>query len=156
MDYNVTIREVVAEQLASVRDTYPMARLPEAMPGEFGRVMAALVAEGIQPAGGAVAIYHGWTEDAVDVEIGFTIRGVFFPQDPHGRVKASRIPGGRALSTLHMGPYSGLVAAYEAVQNYAAANGLELAGNMWERYLTDPAVEPDLSKHVTEIYWPIG
>jgi effector-binding domain-containing protein len=55
-----------------------------------------------------------------------------------------------------MGPYSGLVAAYEAVQNYAAANGLELAGNMWERYLTDPAVEPDLSKHVTEIYWPIG
>jgi hypothetical protein len=27
---------------------------------------------------------------------------------------------------------------------------------MWERYLTDLATEPDLTKHVTELFWPLS
>jgi len=38
---------------------------------------------------------------------------------------------------------------------YAKANDLTLADTMWERYLTGPA-EPDLSKHVTEAFWPLA
>ncbi len=38
---------------------------------------------------------------------------------------------------------------------YAKANDLTLADTMWERYLTGPA-EPDLSKHVTEVFWPLA
>ena len=33
--------------------------------------------------------------------------------------------------------------------------GLVLGNVMWERYLTDPSAEPDVSKHVTEAYWPV-
>ena len=156
MDYDVTLKEVATEHLASVRGTYPMAQLPEVMQAEFARVMSELVAEGVQPSGGAVTIYHGWTGDTVDAEIGFTIRGVFFPRNPKGPVKASRTPGGKVLFTVHVGHYVELEAAYKAIQSYAKANRLELADVMWERYLTDPATEPDLSKHVTEVYWPVA
>ncbi|OFW57219.1 MAG: hypothetical protein A2133_06855 [Actinobacteria bacterium RBG_16_64_13] len=156
MDYEVAVRNVAPEHTASVRGTYPMAQLAEVMPKEFGRVMAALTAEGIPPSGGAVAIYHGWNEETVDVELAITIRGVFFPQDLRRGVKASRVPGGKVVFTEHIGPYDQIAAAYGAIQAYAKANGLDLAETMWERYLTDPAVEPDLSKHVTEVYWPLA
>lgn len=164
MDYEVVVREIPPEHLASVRGTYPISQLPEVMPREFDRIMGALRAEGVQPAGGAVAIYHGWTEDTVDVEIAFTIRGVFFPQDvrrgskhhPQGAVQASMVPGGKVLSTRHVGPYDQIAAAYGAIQAYARANDLKLADKMWEKYLTDPAKEPDIGKHVTEVFWPLA
>jgi effector-binding domain-containing protein len=39
---------------------------------------------------------------------------------------------------------------------YADANDLGLGHTMWERYMTDPAVETDPNKYVTEIYWLIA
>lgn len=164
MDYEVAMREVPPEHLASVRGTYPISQLPAVMPKEFGRIMRALRAEGVQPAGGAVAIYHSWSEDTVDVEIAFAIKGVFFPQDvrrgakhhPQGSVRPSMIPGGRVLYTRHVGPYDQIAAAYGAIQAYARTNDLKLADRMWEKYLTDPATEPDLGKHVAEVFWPLA
>ena len=123
MDYDVVVKEVPPEHAASVRGTHPIAQMAEVMPKEFGRVMAALTAEGVQPSGGAVAIYHGWTEETVDVEIAFTIHGVFFPRDlKKGSVKASRVPGGKVAFTVHVGPYEQIAAAYAAIQAYARAN----------------------------------
>jgi len=156
MDYRITIKELGPEHTASVRGMYPIAQLPEIMAREFGHIATVLAAEGVAPAGGVLAIYHGWTEDTVDVEIAFTIHGVYFPRDPHGEVQPSRVPGGKAVFTVHVGPYDRLAEAYEAIQEYAKANGLKLAGVMWERYLTGPAEEPDLSMHVTEVYWPLA
>lgn len=156
MDYEITTREVSPEHTASVRGTYPIAELPQVMGREFGRVMDALAAEGIRPAGGALAIYHGWTGDTVDVEIALTVPGVFFPQERKGAVRASRVPGGKVAHTVHVGPYDQLAGAYSAIQEYASEHGLQLAGMMWERYLTGPAEEPDQSKHVTEIFWPLA
>ena len=155
MEYDVIIKEIAPEHLASTRGTYPIAQLPEVMGREFGRIMGALQAEGIQPSGGVLAVYHGWTEETVDVELAATIRGVFFPQDAKRGVKPSMVPGGKVLFTVHVGHYDQIAAAYEAMQEHARVNGLELADMMWERYLTDPAVEPDLNKHVTEVYWPL-
>jgi effector-binding domain-containing protein len=156
MEYDVTLREVASEHLASVRGTYPTARLPEVIPAELARVMSELTAEGIQPSGAAIAIYHGWTGDMIDAEIGFTIRGVFFPRDPKGPIRASRTPAGKVLFTVHVGRYADLEAAYKAIRAYAEVNRLELAGVMWERYLSDPVSEPDPDRHVTEVYWPVA
>ncbi len=153
MDYEVNVKEVAQEHLAGIRGVYRISELPEVMGREFGRIMAALNAEGVEPAGGAVAIYHGWTEDTADVEIGFTTHGVFFPRDG---VRPGRVPGGKVVHTVHVGPYDQIEAAYGAIQQYAEANRLTLGDMMWERYLTDPAVEPDLSKHVTEVFWPLA
>ncbi len=49
-----------------------------------------------------------------------------------------------------------IAAAYYAIQQHATANDVTLANTMWERYLTDPAVEPDLSRHATEVFWPLA
>jgi effector-binding domain-containing protein len=153
MAYEVTIAEMTPEPVAGVRGTYRIADLAEVMGREFGRIMVAIAAQGARPAGSALTIYHGWTEDEVDAEIAFTIEGDFVPQED---VKPGTLPGGRVATTVHVGPYDQLGEAYEAIQRHAEANGLALAELMWERYLTDPAVEPDLNKHVTEVFWPLA
>jgi effector-binding domain-containing protein len=150
--YEVEIKDPAPMRLAGVRGTYGIAELGEVMGREFGRIMAALTAQGVHPSGGAVTVYHGWTEDTVDAEIAFTVDGEFAAE---GDVRPSTLSGGKAAFTIHVGPYDQIGAAYGAIQEYAKANGLNLAGMMWERYLTGPE-EPDLSKHVTEVFWPLA
>jgi len=153
MPYEVVLKEVAPQFLAGVRRTSPVSELGEIMPRGFSRIMSIITKQGLQPTGGAVAIYHGWTQDAVDVEIGFTVATAPSPEEG---VAPGRLPGGRVLFTTHVGPYRDIEPAYRAIQEYADRNGLVLGDLMWEQYLTDPAVEPDPSRHVTEVYWPLG
>jgi effector-binding domain-containing protein len=153
MAYEVEIKELASEQLASTRGWYPLSDLAQVMGAQFGRIIAAITAQGLQPAGPPVAIYHAWTEEKVDVELGFPASGEF--NEAQG-IKPSSIPGGRVAFTVHVGPYDTIELAYKAMQEYAEAHGLVMSPLMWERYLTDPDKEPDLNKHVTHAYWPLS
>jgi effector-binding domain-containing protein len=153
MPYEVTAKELEPEKLAAVRGVFQVGEIGQAMAGAFGRIMAALSAQGIYPAGPPVAVYHSWTDTSVDTEIAFPVSGDFVEREG---VMASELPGERALSTVYVGPYDQMHAAYEVIKQYAGENGLELGKVMWERYFTDPHLEPDLSKHVTHIYWPLA
>ena len=152
MAYQVESRELTPELLASVIVECPMADLPRVMPESFGRVWEVITAQGVRPTGGAVALYHKYGEDSVRVEIGFTVATEIRADQG---VSPSRLPGGLVLTTAHVGRYEEIGPAYQAIQVHAANSGLVLTESMWEVYLTDPVVEPDLSKHVTEIYWPV-
>jgi effector-binding domain-containing protein len=149
--YEVEIRDAAPMRLAGVRGTYRVAELGDVMGREFGRIMAALTAQGVRPSGGALTVYHGCTEDTVDAEIAFIVDGDFAAE---GDVRPSTLSGGKAAFTTHVGPYDQIAAAYGAIQEYAKTNGLSLAAMMWECYLTGPE-EPDLRKHVTEVFWPL-
>jgi len=151
--YEVMVEDLAPERLASVAAERPVAELPEFISASFGLVMTVIQDQGLRTTGGAVAVYHSWTQDSVEVEVGFTVDAEVRSEQGVG---PSRLPGGRALKAVHVGLYEDVAPAYDAIQQHAARNGLELAGMMWERYLSDPVEEPDLSKHVTEIYWPVA
>jgi len=51
-----------------------------------------------------------------------------------GDVVLSATPPGAVASVRHMGPYSGLGAAHEAVRGWCRANDHNLAGPNWEIY----------------------
>jgi effector-binding domain-containing protein len=154
MEYELSVKEVAAEHIVSVRGRYRIAQLQLVVARELARVVSALLAQGLRPSGGALAIYHGWTDDAVDVELGYPADGAF--SAPGSGVVESTLPGGKVLFGVHVGPYTGIGKAYEAMMAYAEANHLVLSDTMWERYVTDPACEPDESKYVTEIGWPLA
>lgn len=152
MDYEITVRELEPEVLASVRVTAHMDEMGQVMGREFSRVIGVLNRQGLSPVGGAVAVYHSFTPESADMELGFPVAGQVKEEEG---VAPGLLPGGRAAFTVYVGPYDQIEPAYRAIQKYAEENGLELQPVMWEKYLTDPEVEPDLSKHVTEIYWPL-
>jgi effector-binding domain-containing protein len=154
MAYDVSVKEIAPERIVSARGRYRMAQLSLVVPRELARVVTALLAQKAEPTGGAVARYHGWNDESVDVELGYPARGDFVSVE--GGVAESLLPGGKVVFTTHVGAYDQIAEGYKAVMDYAEANSIGLADTMWERYVTDPSCEPDASKYVTEIYWPLA
>jgi len=71
------------------------------------------------------------------------------------KYKIAQTPGGKALKAVHMGAYDKMMPVYEDLDRYVANKKLEMNGAPWEVYVTDPTVEKDTAKWITEIYYPV-
>jgi AraC family transcriptional regulator len=70
-------------------------------------------------------------------------------------IEALTIPAGRAVVTIHHGPYDTLSESYEEIEKWMRDQGLSAAGAPWETYLTDPGEHPDPATWQTEIVQPV-
>lgn len=147
----IEIRVVQARQTASVRDTVPQDDVTQALGRAFQVVREALAKQGVQADGSPFARWHTFG-DQVDVEAGLMVKSAITPDD---KVKPSDLPGGPAVMAVHAGPYESLKATYDALQSWIERTGRTATGGPWEIYLTDPSAEPDPSKWLTEVIWPI-
>jgi effector-binding domain-containing protein len=82
-----------------------------------------------------------------DVEVGVLVSGRFHAD---GAVIPSVLPAGDVATATHRGDYASLGVTHEAVREYAAAHGRELAGPCWEIYGHAP---PAPSQAETEVFW---
>jgi effector-binding domain-containing protein len=72
-----------------------------------------------------------------------------------GRCAVEVLDGGIAAATIHIGPYTAIEPAYQALTTWMHANGRRPAGAPREIYLTNPDVDADESRWRTEVVWPI-
>jgi effector-binding domain-containing protein len=82
-----------------------------------------------------------------DVEVGVLVSAPF---PAEGSVIPSALPAGDVATATHRGDYAKLGVTHEAVREYAAAHGRELAGPCWEIYGHAP---PDPREAETEVFW---
>jgi effector-binding domain-containing protein len=82
-----------------------------------------------------------------DVEVGVLVSA---PIQATGPVIASALPAGEVATATHRGDYAKLGVTHDAVRDYAAAHGRELAGPRWEIY---GHAGPDPSEAETEVFW---
>jgi len=66
-----------------------------------------------------------------------------------------QLPSRRVIWLKHIGSYEKSAEAWKALDKYVENNNLMMNGNPYEEYITDPSNEPDTSKWVTNIYFPI-
>jgi effector-binding domain-containing protein len=83
-----------------------------------------------------------------EIEAGFPVAS---PGVGNGTVEASTLPGGRAATTWHVGPYDSLACAHTAIDQWIAERGARLDGRCWETYYSDPVSESDSSRWRTEV-----
>ncbi len=104
------------------------------------------------PSGPPFTRYSSQDDGSVALEA-----GVQLPRCVEGweGIIATELPGGEVVTTIHIGPYSRLWAAYEALAHWMENSGRKAAGEPWEYYLTDPRDKPDSSNWRTEIVWPL-
>jgi effector-binding domain-containing protein len=143
--------KVIAPQLAlTVRKRVTMTTISEALDQAFGAIMASAEASGARFVGPPFALYPA--EVTVEFE---TV--VCMPVAPGATasdaVVVEEIPGGAVATTLHKGAYSGLGAAYGAVQAWMVSHGKKPTGPCREVYLNEPGHVPD-NELLTEIDWP--
>lgn len=96
------------------------------------------------------ARYRFFSPSACKLEAGYIVdRAV--PGDK--RIQVRDDGGYTALTALHTGPFSGVSAAYEALEEYMRIHGYASAGAPMEYYLTPPDTPPEHQR--AEIVWPV-
>ena len=144
----VWIVERLPEEAAVVSVEGSVAELPAKM-GEAFRVTAEAITDaGAAFAGPPFTRYHDFGQ-TIRADAGFPVAGPMRPTPP---VSMIELPGGRAVMTTHVGPYSAIGEAWERATTWMAEHGLHPTSAPWERYLTGPD-EP--GPPVTEVVWPV-
>ena len=144
--YLVKVAEVPVVPTLVIRTVARGPELASVVPAGCGAAWALLRTERLR-GGHNIALYlaGGVVEAGVEFEGSINLTGA---------VVRSTLPGGRAATTMHRGPYAELGLAHQAVQDWCRRAGHELAGPSWERYgHWQDSWNSDPSKVETEVCW---
>jgi effector-binding domain-containing protein len=151
MSYKIELLELPDQPILAMRSIMPVGSLPEFFGKAFGGVMTYLGEMGEYPSGMPFGAYYNLDMAALDVEAGFPVSKKL---EGRGEIKPGIIPGGKYLSTIHVGSYDSVKTAYDALVAWAKDKGYEPTGVAYEYYLNDPSSDPSI-KPETEVRFPI-
>ena len=77
------------------------------------------------------------------------------PVAGEGEIECRQLPGGRAATTLFVGPYDRVGEAWDAIYAWCDARGIERRYGGWDVYENDPAEAGDPSGYRTRLYLPL-
>lgn len=135
-----TVVDRQPEPAAVIAGTVALTELPGWLGDVFARVARYLDDRQAGPAGAPFARFRPLGDGRFEVEAGFpAVTAV----PAHDGIEPIVLPGGPAVTSLHLGPYDTVVAAYERVEQRVAAEGGEPVGAAWECYLSEPDEHPE-------------
>lgn len=119
----------------------------------YNSLMQYIMKNKIQIAGAPFAIYHNWDPDGmIRISAGVPVAGEV---KGNTRIQYYELPDGKAVFTEHIGGMN-TEATHDAIDDFIKDFNLKTADYIWEAYITDPATEPDSTKWVTYIYYPLA
>ena len=131
-----------------------MPEMKKVMGERFGTIMQFINQKGLEIQGAPIVQWHSYNPDA---ESEFTC---MVPVQMDSAMAAKNVyslnfPETKTIMVKYIGPYEGSYNAWTALDNYMVYNALIINGDPWEEYITDPANEPDSTKWITNIYFPV-
>ncbi len=120
----------------------------------FGTLMDVAKSNKLQIVGFPIAIYEG---DETSVEWGVT---AVLPVSkipaklPEGVVEME-LPQTKAVCVIHTGAYNTAGDTYYKLIDQIMLNGMEITGDSWEEYITDPETTTDPMQMQTKICFPV-
>ena len=134
MGVNVSVQRVSPRILAAVSRKVVLGGVAAAWKEPLDQVWAFLRTQpGLRTDGHNVFLYDhpSRRDDPMDAHFGVEVVREFAPA---GEVKPVRTPAGEVATAMHIGPYSGLREAHDAIHAWIAANNRASAGSSWEIY----------------------
>lgn len=123
----------------------------------FAKNMPALykaaLGSGAKQSGAPSGLYYEW-----DMEANVADMAVAIPVESAVPIKGAsveEIPAGKAVVIDYYGSYEGTGEAHYAIDDYLKDYGLNAGSPVIEEYITDPQAEPDTSKWLTKIIYPV-
>ena len=151
------------QHYVAIRAQVTQPEIGDVLPPLWPEVFGWLGANGLAPTGAPFIRYVEFDRSGtMDVEVGVPL-GAQIPEPVEGnqRIVPGVLHAGVYATLTHTGPYSELMSANKALQDWAAARGIQwrytgdAAHSVWagrlESYLTDPAKEPDPAKWITVV-----
>lgn len=147
------LAQINPQAVVTVRRVCAQAEIGAAIQQAFGILGPKFGSGEIPMSGPPFARYLAFSAERVEMDIGAPVAKAVSSQ---GEIQASELPGGRAVTYLHIGPYESLHEAWRGVEAWIKAQCLSGNAAPWEVYLTDPTNEPDAAKYQTLIVWPVA
>ncbi len=150
--YNVQEKEVSPMIIATIRNKVNTGEIGDIMGKSYGEIQAYIAKNGAKCTGSPMAITLAWDSLSWDFEAAIPIDKEIKGND---KITVKKSYEGKTIWVTYTGPYEKTFQAYTDLDQYMKEKGLTQAGGPWEVYLTDPGTEPDSTKWVTEIYFPV-
>jgi effector-binding domain-containing protein len=134
MEHSVKLTSVSSAPLLVVRRRATLPELSKVVPEACGVVWTFIRRAQVASHGRNVAVYLNDKIDVIDMEVGVEVGADVGADRAGGEVTLSGTPAGTVATTTHVGPYTGLPGAHEAVRQWCKAGQHRLAGPNWEVY----------------------
>lgn len=150
------VKEIPPQRIIAKKGTGPYSEtISRLMPALCGQIFSEEnQRNGLKVIGPFMTLYldNEYREKDATMECAAPITGRVVLTDPEMDVRT--LPGGKCLSLIHKGSYSGLQAAWSRIGAYGEEKGFVGNGACREIYLTDPNVVAE-SELLTELQVPI-
>ena len=148
MHYRIELTHSKPVHTAVIRSCVPPRELARFVPAACGEVWSFIRSAGLPRPGRHLALY---LDAQGSVEVGAEVSEPFAGND---RVHCSQLPAGRAVTTVHFGPYGRLSDAHAAIREWCARHGHRCSGVSWEIYgHWEESWNTDSSKIRTDIFY---
>jgi effector-binding domain-containing protein len=142
----------------AIRDSATDKELEKKFGPMYAEIQAVMEKQKLTFAGSPIGIYYDY-KDLADGSMWFVFDAAI-PVDKaakdDGRVHYTETAGGgNVVKASYYGSYDGMKPAHDAINEWIKKNNKKVNGPVWEIYVTDPGTEPDPSKVLTEIYYPV-
>ncbi len=148
--YPCEIKTEAAQPILAVRFKTAVSDLPAQLGRIYSAIGAYLGELGEAPAGGVYAAYYNMDMQALDIEAGFSVTR---PVPGKGEIQPGEIAAGTYAICHYTGAYEAMAPAYDALAQFAKANGCEPSSPVYEWYLNGPETPPQELK--TDIVFPV-
>lgn len=150
--YDVLEKNVEALTIATIREKIAMSDIEKTIAENYADIMAYIMKNGAKISGAPMAITVSFDNANWDFEAAIPIDKEIPSTD---KIIVKKSYSGKTVYVVYHGPYSKTSDAYADIEAFIKENNLTADGGAWESYITDPGSEPDTSKWVTEIYYPV-
>lgn len=156
-EIHIEATTVAAMKVLLINDSCDDKEIGNKLGACYGEIQEEMAKQGLTQAGDVFAIYNK-VDMRADNSMYFWM-DVGIPVDKAaksaGRVTYKELSGGNVVRGDHYGAYEATGVSHEAISKWIEANGKTVTGAPWEVYVTDPGKEPDQSKWLTQIYYPV-
>jgi effector-binding domain-containing protein len=118
----------------------------------FGELLGDLQRANVPLTGAPLCLYPRYTLESMDFVCAVPVTN---NTKVPAKYKIAQVPPGLAAKAVHRGSYETLQTTHDQLVKFIPFSGYEEAGGPWEVYLTDPEIETDTTKWVTEVYYPV-
>lgn len=144
---------IEATPAIAIKDSSMMADIGDKMYELYNELETFMKENNIEMSAPPYTRYYNWDpEKYIVFEVGFPVEDEIEDQ---GRIYYTTIPAGNIVTVYHYGSYDSMEPAWLRIDEYIKENEKVVIGAPWEVYLTDPNVEKDTSKWVTQICYPV-
>jgi effector-binding domain-containing protein len=146
---------ISAKSFIGINTKSTMADFDKTIGESFNEVLSSMGTNNIAPIGHPIIVWNNFKPEGISE---FTCLMEINNKSENDGVNHSMhysFPERRAVWLEYKGAYEKSSIAWETLDSYIANQDLQMSGSPYEEYVTDPSTEPDTSKWITNIYFPV-